>query len=86
VTDALDRRAGTTERLDRIWEDLTGLRTELAASIEAQAAIDAKFRDHLVRTEALGKSHEQTYEAVHAGQVEQEARLRKLEDAHIEIR
>lgn len=85
VTEALDRRAGTTERLDRIWEDLAGLRADLTTFTTTQEATNAQFRDHVVRSEVNGVVHTDTFALVRRDVDAQASRLRALEDAHIEI-
>ncbi len=88
VSDAYDgaeRRASNGERLDRIADDLAGLRAEFASFRQAQGAINAEMREHVVRASSLGDVHESTYQSVRMEQDSHARRIHELEDWRVEL-
>jgi hypothetical protein len=80
-----DRRSGTAERLERIGDDISGLRTELVRFTAGQALVNAEFRDHIVKSAAIGDYHTETYAAVQRTQVDHAQRLRTVEDWRVSM-
>jgi len=73
-------------QLTRIAGDLSALRAELATFTKTQEVVNLTFREHIIKSAAIGEYHEDTYEKVHDTQKDHAARLRAVEDWRVEMK
>jgi len=76
---ATERDSESTDRLGRIADELTALRSDLGTFMRAQLAVNAEFREHVIRSTVTGEVHAGDWAQMKKNVADQDERLEDVE-------